>query len=182
MKIGMGPFSVTAAGLVLTFIAAWFVWDGSYIAGIVFLVVGSILDAVDGELARMKNIATKAGAIFDSSFDRIGELLVLAALLAGDAGSAHHVLVYLIPAAIGGSYMVSYVRARAEGVGLSCSNGLFTRTERLVLTIAGLLAAGLWDSRAVVVTVAVLAVGAWFTAAQRLIKVIRDGRGVSLDE
>ncbi len=147
-----------------------------------FLIIGSILDAVDGELARRKGVVSKAGAIFDSSCDRIGELLVLGAFLAGKAGASQHSLVYLVPAAIGGSYMVSYVRARAEGVNLSCSVGIFTRTERLIILMAGLLAAGLWGSGAIVIMLALLAAGSWITAVQRFARVIRDGRGVSLDE
>jgi phosphatidylglycerophosphate synthase len=179
--IGMGPFSVTTTGLVFTAVAAWFVWDGEFVAGAAFLVVGSILDAVDGELARRKNMVSKAGAVFDSSCDRIGEVLIFGALLAGKAGEAHQALVYLVPATIGGSYMVSYIRARAEGVGLSCSVGAFTRTERLLLLMAGLVAAGLWDTKAVVIMLIVLSAGTWFTAGQRFVKVIRDGRGIPLD-
>jgi phosphatidylglycerophosphate synthase len=180
--MGIGPFSATTAGLLLTGVAAWFVWHGRYVLGMAFLILGSILDAVDGELARRKSVVSKAGAVFDSSCDRIGELLIFGSMLAGKAGIAHHSLVYLVPAAIGGSYMVSYVRARAEGVNLSCSVGIFTRTERLIILIAGLLAAGLWDSRAIVIMLALLSAGTWVTVVQRYVRVIRDGRGVSLDE
>lgn len=180
-KVGIGPFSVTTIGLFMTAVAAWFVWNGQYIAGVVFLIVGSILDAVDGELARRKDVVSKAGAVFDSCCDRIGEILIFGAVLAGKVGEAHHIMVYLVPAAIGGSYMVSYIRARAEGVNLSCSVGIFTRVERLVLLIAGLIAAGLWKTEAVVIILAVIAAGTWFTAVQRFVKVIRDGKGISLD-
>lgn len=181
-KLGIGPFTVTTAGLVLTAAASWFVWDGSYAVGTAFLIFGSILDAVDGELARMKGKVTKAGAVLDSSCDRIGEMLIFGAMLAGDAGNAHHSLVYLAPAAIGGSYMVSYVRARAEGVNLSSSVGIFTRTERLVLLMAGLVAAAIWDTRAIVIMLSVMVAGTWITAIQRFVRVIRDGRGASLDK
>lgn len=179
--MGMGPFSVTSAGLLLTAAAAVLVWHGSYIPGAGLLIAGSILDAVDGELARRKGIVSKAGAVFDSSSDRIGELLVFGAMLAGKAGSDHGSMVYLVPAAIGGSFMVSYVRARAEGVNLSCSVGIFTRTERLVLLITGLVAAGIWGGTALVVLLSVLSAGTWVTAVQRFVRVIRDGRGVSLN-
>lgn len=179
---GISPFTVTAFGLLLTVVASWLVWDGKYIAGVAVLIVGSILDAMDGELARRQGIESKAGAVFDSSCDRIGEIFMFAAILAGKAGAAHHELVYLAPAALGGSFMVSYVRARAEGVNLSCSVGLVTRTERLILIILGLVVSGLWDTRAIVLAMAILAVGTWFTAGQRMVKVFRDGRVVSTDE
>jgi len=182
LAIGMGPFSVTTMGLLVTAVAAWFIWDGKFIVGVAFFIVGSILDAVDGELARRKNVVSKAGAVFDSCCDRIGEVLIFGALLAGKAGDAHHILVYLVPAAIGGSFMVSYIRARAEGLNLSCSVGVFTRMERLVLLIAGLVTAGLWGTQALVITLIVLTAGAWFTAGQRFVKVFRDGRGISLDK
>jgi len=179
--LGVGPSAVTVFGLLVTACAAWLIWGANYLIGSIVLFVGSILDAVDGELARKQDVVSKSGAVFDSSCDRIGETLLLAALLAGKAGAAHNVIVYLVPAALGGSYMVSYVRARAETVGIECSVGLFTRTERLVLLIAGLLGAAIWDERAVVAVLAVLAVGTWFTTGQRLVKVFRDGRGVPLD-
>ena len=179
---GVSPFTVTALGLLLTIVASWLVWDGKYIAGVAVFITGSILDAMDGELARRQGIESKAGAVFDSSCDRIGEIFMFAAILAGKAGAAHHELVYLVPAAIGGSFMVSYVRARAEGVNLSCSVGLVTRTERLILLIMGLVVSGLWDTRAIVLALAILAVGTWFTAGQRMIKVFRDGREISTDE
>ncbi len=179
---GISPFVVTALGLLFTVIASWLVWDGKYIAGVAVFIIGSILDAMDGELARRQGIESKAGAVFDSSCDRIGELFMFAAILAGKAGDAHHELVYLVPAALGGSYMVSYVRARAEGVNLSCSVGLVTRTERLILLILGLVVSGLWDTRAIVITLAILVAGTWFTAGQRMVKVFRDGREISTDE
>jgi len=178
----VGPFSVTASGLILTAVAAWFVWSGQYLIGLGIFILGSILDAVDGELARRNGVVSRAGAILDSSFDRIGELLMFGGMLAGQPGNLHGELVYLVPAVIGGSFMVSYVRARAEGVGIPCTVGLFSRTERLILLMVGLLLAGLWNTRALVWILAVLAAGTWFTAAQRLVRVLRDGRGVPLKE
>lgn len=178
----MGPFSVTVSGLVLTAAAAWFVWSGQYLAGLGIFILGSILDAVDGELARRNDVVSKAGAIFDSSCDRIGELLIFGAMLAGKPGTLHSEMVYLVPAAIGGSFMVSYVRARAEGVGIPCTVGLFSRTERLLLIMVGLLLAGLWKTQVLVWMLAVLAGGAWLTAVQRLVRVLRGGRGVPLEE
>jgi len=178
---GVSPSAVTVFGLLVTGVAAWLIWDGSYVAGAAVLIVGSALDAVDGELARRRGTVSRSGAVLDSSCDRIGETLILGALLAGRAGSAHPSLVWLVPAAMGGSFMVSYVRARAEGVGLSCSVGILTRTERLVLLIAGIAASGIWDGRAVVIALAALSAGAWITVVQRLSKVMRDGRGLPPD-
>jgi len=181
VRVGVSAFAVTVFGLAVTAVAAWLIWEGSYIPGAVVLIFGSVLDAVDGEIARRRQAVSKSGAVLDSSCDRIGETLILGALLAGTVGASHPSLVYLVPAALGGSFMVSYVRARAEGVGLSCSVGILTRTERLVLLIAGIVASGVWDDRAAVIMLAILSAGTWITVVQRLAQVMSDGRGVPLD-
>jgi len=74
--------------------------------------------------------------------------------------------------------MVSYVRARAEGVGIDCTVGLFTRAERLVLLILGLFLAGLMGAGSAVLvwTLSLMTAGAWLTAGQRLVTVMREGR------
>jgi len=179
---GVSPFLVTVAGLFITILASWFIWKGCFLEGGLLLTVGSIMDAMDGALARKSGTSSKAGAVLDSSSDRIGELLVLGALLTGRAGESHSSLEYLVPAAIGGSFMVSYIRARAEGVKLSCSVGIFTRTERLVLLITGILAADIWGTEVIVWLLVLMTAGTWLTAVQRLMKVTRDGRGIPLED
>jgi len=131
----------------------------------------------------MTGSSSKGGAALDSSLDRVGEILIFTAVLAGKAGSEHDSLLFIIPAAMGGSLMVSYVRARAEGLGIECKVGVFTRTERLVLVITGIVFASLlpWGSQTIVWSCALIAVGSWLTALQRLMKVVQDGRGVPLD-
>lgn len=177
-RLGVSPAAVTVSGLVMACIASGFIWNGLYWQGALLLYLGSILDAVDGGLARELGRESRAGAVLDSTLDRIGELLVLAAILTGTAGTEHKVLLYLVPAALGGSFMVSYVRARAEGVGIECSVGVFTRTERLVLIITGLVLAGILaaGSSVLVWMLAVVSGGTWLTVAQRLWVVTRNGR------
>jgi len=177
-RLGVSPAAVTVSGLVMAGIASGFIWNGLYWQGALLLYLGSILDAVDGGLARELGRESRAGAVLDSTLDRIGELLVLAAILTGTAGTEHKVLLYLVPAALGGSFMVSYVRARAEGVGIECSVGVFTRTERLVLIITGLVLAGVLaaGSSVLVWMLALVSGGTWLTVAQRLWVVTRNGR------
>lgn len=176
-RAGVNPSAITLAGLALTAGSAAFVWKGSYLAGALVLVAGSLLDALDGGVARRLGVVSRAGAVLDSSCDRIGETLIYAALIAGAASSVEPVLLYLAPAALGGSYMVSYVRARAEGAGISCSVGLFTRTERLVLLTAALAVAEMMDSaRPLLWACAVIAAGTWATAVQRLLWVYSEDR------
>jgi CDP-diacylglycerol--glycerol-3-phosphate 3-phosphatidyltransferase len=150
---------------------------GSYLAGASVLVAGSLLDALDGGVARKLGKVSRAGAVLDSSCDRIGETLIYAAIIAGTAAASSPVLRFLAPAALGGSYMVSYVRARAEGAGIACSVGLFTRTERLVLLTVALVAAELLRSPGPLVWIcAVIAAGSWATAVHRLLRVYSEDR------
>ncbi len=183
VKLGVTPAAATVTGLLVTVFASWLVYSGSFLAGGLILVAGSLLDAVDGSIARMTGSSSKGGAALDSILDRVGEIVIFTAVLAGKAGSEHDSLLFIIPAAMGGSLMVSYVRARAEGLGIECKVGVFTRTERLVLVITGIVFASLlpWGSQTIVWSCALIAVGSWLTALQRLMKVVQDGRGVPLD-
>jgi len=106
------------------------------LAGLLIIFVG-LFDALDGALARMTGKASAFGAFLDSTLDRFAEIALYLGLLylyRGDTLAT--VLVYLT---ITGSLMVSYTRARAEGLGLDCKVGLFTRLERLAVLIVGLI-------------------------------------------
>ncbi len=181
VKLGVTPAGATITGFFITFLGSCFVWKGTYLTGGIILILGSLFDAVDGSIARLTKTSSRGGAALDSVMDRIGEILVLTAVLAGKAGSEHDSLLYIIPMAMGGSLLVSYVRARAEGLGIDCKVGLFTRTERLVLVIAGIVFSSFWGSEVLVWSCAVIAAGSWLTALQRLLKVTRDGKGIPLD-
>jgi CDP-diacylglycerol--glycerol-3-phosphate 3-phosphatidyltransferase len=144
------------------------------------MTVGSLFDALDGGIARLTGKASKAGAALDSSLDRVSESALFIAFLAGRAGSEHVTILYAAPLAMAGSFMVSYVRARAEGLGIECGVGVFTRTERLIALITALFVAGWVGSTAIVVGCLLVAVGAWITAFQRLVRVLRAGSGLPL--
>ncbi len=132
------------------------------------MLVFSALDLLDGALARKTGTVTKFGAVFDSVLDRLSEAAVLGGLLFHYTQTGGHTQeIVLCYAAIVGSIMVSYVRARAEGIGLTLREGLFTRAER-VLLLGGALIIGhgvvLW-------ALWVLAVLSHFTAVQRVFSV-----------
>jgi len=136
-------------------------------AGILMLIF-SALDLLDGALARKTGTVTKFGAVFDSVLDRLSEAAVLGGLLYHyAAGGGHTQEVILCYAAIVGSIMVSYVRARAEGIGLTLREGLFTRAER-VLLLGGALMVG---HGVVLVALWILAILSHFTAVQRVFAV-----------
>ena len=175
-RMGVSPAAMTVLGLAITALSALMIRQGSFLLAALLLSLGSVLDAVDGGIARHRGIESRFGAVLDSVVDRVGELLVLGALLVSKIGRSYDLMLYLVPLTIGGSYLVSYVRARAEGVGISCSVGIFTRTERIVLIIAGLILAGTVGEVWIVYITAAIAVGTWFTAGQRLARVFSEDR------
>lgn len=162
---GVTPNMISVAGFGGNVAAGALAAGGHFVwAGLVMLVF-SALDLLDGALARKTGTVTKFGAVFDSVLDRVSEAAVLAGLLFHYTEIGGHTEeIVLCYAAIVGSIMVSYVRARAEGIGLTLREGLFTRAER-VLLLGGALVVGhgvvrwaLW----------VLAVLSHFTAVQRV--------------
>ncbi|MBC8428817.1 MAG: CDP-alcohol phosphatidyltransferase family protein [FCB group bacterium] len=175
------PSIITVAGLIITGLAAWQIWAGHYLIGVIVLFFGSILDAADGEIARRNNVCSKAGAILDSVCDRIGEALIYIALLAGAACDAKPVLIYLVPAAMTGSFMVSYIRARAEGMGIECSVGIFTRVERLFVYITGIVASLFLGDVAIVVMILIMNAGTWITTIHRFHVVYGKGKNQTID-
>jgi len=137
------------------------------IGGLLVLLSGAF-DLFDGALARAKAQSTKFGAILDSTFDRLSEAAVLLGLLVLYVGLDSTWEVLLIYIAIVGSILVSYARARAEGLGLKCEVGIFTRAERVIILALGLIL-GHWFDKAVLIALCILAALAWITVIQRLI-------------
>jgi CDP-diacylglycerol--glycerol-3-phosphate 3-phosphatidyltransferase len=134
------PDTATVVGLLIALVAAYFVSEGEFLVGGILVLVGSTFDLLDGGIARATNSVSKRGALTDSVFDRVSEIAVLAGLgmyfTSGvDADSTGVLLAYV---AIAGSLMVSYVRARAEGLGAKGTAGFLTRPERVVITVVGL--------------------------------------------
>jgi phosphatidylglycerophosphate synthase len=134
----VSPNAITATSLVMCGIAGAAAALG-HLAGAVWLYAfAGILDVLDGRLARLSNQQTKAGALFDSVSDRWGELFVYS----GYVWLLHDSPWLLaVIAAIAGSTMVSYTRARAEGLGIALSGGVMQRAERIVLVAGGTLIA-----------------------------------------
>ncbi|MFA7248948.1 MAG: CDP-alcohol phosphatidyltransferase family protein [Dehalococcoidia bacterium] len=159
---GVTPTMLTTAGFIGNVLGAALVIEGSLLAAGVVVLLASALDMLDGALARATGSASRFGAMYDSTLDRLSEAAVLfgIAWYAIDTGSREQAM--LAFASVVGSLMVSYVRARAEGLNLQLRDGIFTRAERVVLTaamlITGYLRWGLW----------ILAIMSLFTAFQRL--------------
>jgi len=164
-KIGVTPNMISAFGFAGNVAAGALAAGGHYVWAGALMLIFSALDLLDGALARKTGTVTKFGAVFDSVLDRISEAAVLGGVLFHYTQVGEHTQeVVLCYAAIVGSIMVSYVRARAEGEGLTLREGLFTRAERVIL-LGGALLIGhgvvLW-------ALWVLALLSHFTAVQRV--------------
>ncbi|MEZ4583465.1 MAG: CDP-alcohol phosphatidyltransferase family protein [Caldilineaceae bacterium] len=162
------PNGLTLLGFVLTVVAAYLLATGIFVWGAVVLTVGSIFDMMDGHLARATGQTSVFGAFLDSSLDRYSESVILIGLTYYFAGQGRPTEVVLLSATLVGSLMVSYTRARAEGLGIECKVGMFQRPERVVLLVVGLLFG--W----IVPVLWILAVFTNITALQRIYEVFQQ--------
>jgi phosphatidylinositol phosphate synthase len=170
LALRLTPNTITVIGLLLTLVAASMVAAGWLLAGAAVLTIGSLLDAVDGALARARGGGTAFGGFLDSTLDRAGEAILYTGIagyfLVQTREPAWPVLLAIV--ALAGSFLVSYSRARAEGIGVTASVGLAPRTERLVLAIAGIALAGIGFAPALVGALIVIAVLTVATVLQRI--------------
>jgi CDP-diacylglycerol---glycerol-3-phosphate 3-phosphatidyltransferase len=181
------PNLLTTLGFVAT-LGAGLAFHQHHVRVAGFLVLlGGFFDILDGRVARLTGLGSKFGAFYDSTLDRISEVVVFMGILSlynsyrqelGDVG-----MIYLVMLAMAGSLMISYTRARAEALGLDCRVGLMPRAERVVLIGAASLFFGeAWNGLALKVVIVILAVLTNLTAFQRIVWVYRHARGVPLDE
>jgi CDP-diacylglycerol--glycerol-3-phosphate 3-phosphatidyltransferase len=168
------PNALTASGVLLCGIASVLVlFEGRneflfyWLAALVF-VVGSLLDILDGALARAGGKTTPFGAFLDSTTDRISEGFMLTAIAYVLARNGHPVFVAVAVTAVAGSFLVSYTRAKAEALGLRGDVGIGSRAERVVVITAGLVLAP-WG--VLPWSLVLLAATAWITVAQRVLHV-----------
>ena len=170
------PNALTASGVTLCAVAAilvafehrnemLFYWVGAAV-----FVVGSILDILDGALARFGNKATSFGAFVDSISDRVSEGFVLTSIALVFSRHANEVALAFAIAAIAGSFLVSYARAKAELLGLRGDVGIGSRAERVVVITAGLVFAP-WGG--LQWAIYFLTATAWLTVLQRVLHVRR---------
>ena len=174
LKMGITPNGITAAGFVGNLIALWFFLDAAQCwnngarnpytligwGGFIILAAG-LFDMMDGRLARTGNLSSKFGALWDSTLDRYSELVTLFGICLIFVKADWFWMSVTTFAAMVGSVMVSYVRARAEGLGIECKVGFMQRPERVVVTAATAIVSGitaeLWWMAGGMILIAILA-------------------------
>lgn len=162
-RIGIHPDTITIVGLIVVAVGAFFIARGQFQAGGVLLLLSLPLDALDGAVARAMGRKDRRGAVLDSTLDRYADGFIFGGLAYYFASVTQPENVLLTMAALIGTFVVSYTRARAGEADLSVKIGLFSRFERVVvlllmLLFPALLLIGLW----------VLAIGTNLTSLQRL--------------
>jgi CDP-diacylglycerol--glycerol-3-phosphate 3-phosphatidyltransferase len=169
-KSGITPNALTFINLALNIVAAYVIATGHFLLGGVLVLVAGLFDLLDGALARFTKKTTKFGAILDSVADRISEAAILCGILIWyipqEDTSLEIVLIFVV---LIGSFLVSYIRARAEGLGWQCQVGLFTRAERVIVLAIGLLV------NQIFIALCVLAVFVFITVVQRLVYLWKQG-------
>lgn len=162
-KSRLKPNTLTFIELAISIGAAYAIVTGYFLLGGILVLVSGLFDLLDGALARFTKQSTKFGAILDSTIDRLSEAAIFCGLLVWYMPKVATLEIVLIFAALIGSFLVSYIRARAEGLGLECRVGLFTRAERVIVLAVGLLV------NQVFIALWVLVVFVYITVAQRLL-------------
>lgn len=196
-RLGLTPDALTLIGFGITVIGSILLATQQWLVGGIVVLAGGVFDMFDGTLARATGRVSRLGAFMDSVFDRAGEALVYVGLIAGLHAAGWPDAPIYAGAAMAGAFMVSYARAKAEGLGFSPGTGMaavgvMPREVRLVILTAGLVLGGLVGTTASVpdggfegaggtamplglliieIALAVIAIGATITTIQRILNV-----------
>jgi len=170
IKSRLKPNTLTWLALAISIIAAGTIATNHLLIGGFLVLLSGLFDILDGALARSTNQATRFGALLDSTFDRISDAVLLLGLLVLYLMSGDIIEMVLIFLALVSSFLTSYVRARAEGLGINCPVGLFTRAERVIILALGLLLSQLYEFSIFIALLLMVVLG-FVTVGQRLIYV-----------
>ncbi len=167
-RVGISPNALTLIGLAGSVVAAFFLASSKILLSGLVLSLTAPLDALDGTMARLRGEPTKFGGFLDSVVDRYSELIVFSGFLYYFLAQKDALMVGLVFAAAAGSVLVSYTRARAEGLGFEAKGGILTRLERYIVIILSLL---LGFPK---IGIVIIAIFANLTALQRILQVHRQ--------
>jgi phosphatidylinositol phosphate synthase len=181
-RAGVTPDMVTITGTLAAVLGAVFlIGNGVLFWGAFVVTLSVLLDMLDGALARARGGGSVFGAVLDSTGDRAADAAIFGALAWWYSGGGHNrVLVLLSLVCLVLGVLTSYIKARAEGVGLRCDVGIVERTERLILVLTGTGLYGLGVPYAVHVALWILLAGSAVTVGQRMVAVHRAARGQGL--
>lgn len=164
----ISPNMITLFGLMMNVVVAYLIITGRIRAAGVLYIVAAGTDAIDGTLARMVGVRSRFGGFWDSTLDRMGEAIVISAVGVWAAMHGDAVGVAIAFAALATSYLVSYTRARAEGLGIDTKVGFGTRVERFIIMVVALVAGY------PIVGLSIIAIIAGITVIQRIYDVWRQ--------
>ena len=139
LKLKLTPNAVTFLGFLICCISAYFISSGSFLVGGLLVLFSGFMDIFDGALARKMELMSDRGAFLDSTFDRLSEAIVLIGLIYFFSTSNETNLVLLTSLSLVFSILISYLRARIEGLGYNSKGGFFTRPERVLVVSLGLI-------------------------------------------
>jgi phosphatidylglycerophosphate synthase len=164
VRFHVHPNHFTILGLLVSLVGAVFYAKYDIRLAGVLILLGGICDVIDGKIARKTGLSSKFGALFDSSLDRYAEVFIFLGIAIFFVQKDHPITSIMVVLALGGSMMVSYVRARSEGLGYDCKVGIMQRPERIVyIGFSSLIHAYVLE-----VIIWMIAILANFTAIQRL--------------
>ncbi len=166
-KLNINPNTFTTIGFLISCIAAFFMASGHLRTAACLILLSGLCDTIDGKLARFSGKVTKFGALYDSTLDRYSEVIFFFGLAYYFIKNGWYRTSIILAIGLGGSLMVSYVRARAESLGFNCKVGLLQRAERLLLLGVG----ALIHLYALVVAIWIIGIMSNITAIQRIIHV-----------
>lgn len=185
-RAGLTPDGLTLIGFAITCLGAVLIVLQHWTLGGIVVFLGGAFDMFDGTLARATGKVSKLGAFMDSVFDRWGEAIVYIGIIAGAAIAEHTRVPILAAAAMGSAFMVSYARAKSEGLGFTAGTGMaavgiMPREVRLVVLSIGLIFADAPHIKPLEWALGIIAVGATITVIQRIVHVRREAKRQSAD-
>src|SRR4029077_5382359 len=179
-SLGISANAVTVAGGLLSVVGAALVAAGMPLAALLILLVGTVADTLDGQIAKASGGGTRLGAFLDSTGDRISDGALFVGAAASGANFGQPLLLWSSLVALVASFLVPYVRAKAESLGVNASVGPAPREARIVIFLVGLAAWAIFDLQALFVA-AVLAL-AVLSSITFVLRVVHVGRQLSIKE
>jgi CDP-diacylglycerol--glycerol-3-phosphate 3-phosphatidyltransferase len=164
------PNLLTVTGFFINLIASYCIYRRNFIAGAIIILIAGLFDMLDGTLARKMNMKTKFGGFLDSTVDRLSEGILYLGILFFYISTSNKNGIILSYSAMFFSFLISYTRARASGLKIDCETGIFTRPERIIVLILGLLIDQL------MITLIIINILSIITVIQRVIKVYKDAK------